>query len=79
MKLPLLISVPHAGLKVPDEVRSYCALTSEQIAQACDEGASEVYAVESEVAAFVTTDVACVIVDLNRSPDDRTPDGVVKT
>jgi formiminoglutamase len=79
VKLPLLISVPHAGLTVPEQVRPYLALTSEQIAQASDEGASEIYAIESEVAGFVTTDVACVIVDLNRSPDNRTPDGVVKT
>lgn len=78
MKLPLLISVPHAGLTVPEQVRPYCALTSEQIARASDEGASEIYAIASEVAAFVTTDVACAIVDLNRSQDNRTPDGVVK-
>ena len=79
MKLPLLISVPHAGLNVPPEVVDMCALTPEQIATDGDEGASVVYALESEVAAFLTTDIARVFVDLNRAESDRRADGVVKT
>jgi formiminoglutamase len=78
-RLPVLLSVPHAGLAVPDEVRSYCVLTPEQIAEDGDEGAREIYGLEIEVEAFVTTDVARAIVDLNRAEDDRRPDGVVKT
>ncbi len=79
MTLPLLISVPHAGLKVPPEVEELCTLTREQIAQDGDEGASEIYSIRKEVAAFVTTDIARAIVDLNRSENDRRADGVVKT
>ena len=33
MKLPLLISVPHAGLAVPEEVAERSILTPEQIAK----------------------------------------------
>ena len=79
MRLPLLISVPHAGLDVPAAVAPYCILTREQIAEDGDEGAAEIYDIEDEVEAFVTTSVARAIVDLNRAEDDRRKDGVVKT
>lgn len=78
MKLPLLISVPHAGLTVPEEVKDLCVLTHEQIIADSDEGAAEIYALESATACYVTTDVARAIVDVNRSEEDRRPDGVVK-
>jgi formiminoglutamase len=79
VRLPLLLSVPHAGLRVPPEAEPYCLLTPRQVADDGDEGAAEIYALESQVAAYQTTDVARAIVDLNRAPDDRGPDGVVKT
>lgn len=79
MTLPLLLSVPHAGLTVPPEAASYCCLSPLEIAADGDEGAAEVYDLRKEVAEFVTTDVARAIVDLNRAEDDRRADGVVKT
>ncbi len=79
MKLPLLASVPHAGLTVPQETEPYCILTSEQLAEDGDVGAAEVYSLETEFEAYITTQVARAIVDLNRAEDDRRPDGVVKT
>jgi formiminoglutamase len=79
VKLPLLLSVPHAGLQVPPEAEPHCILTPRQIAEDGDEGAAEIYALEAVVAAYQTTAVARAIVDLNRAPDDRRPDGVVKT
>lgn len=80
MRLPLLISVPHAGLIVPQEAKPYCVLTRQQIVEDGDEGAAEVYhGLRNHVAAFVTMSVARAIVDVNRAEDDRRPDGVVKT
>ncbi len=79
MKLHLILSVPHAGLTVPDEVREYCALTPEQIIAESDEDAAEIYDLKSEVAEFVTTSVARAVIDLNRPENDRRRDGVVKT
>jgi N-formylglutamate deformylase len=80
MSLPLLISVPHAGLDVPPEVQSLCRLTPEQIAADGDEGAAAIYhGLREHVAAFTTTEVARAIIDLNRAEDDRRADGVVKT
>lgn len=79
MSLPFLLSVPHAGLTVPPEAEPYCALTRREIAEDGDEGAAEIYNLESAVAAFHTTNVARAIVDMNRAEDDRRRDGVVKT
>jgi N-formylglutamate amidohydrolase len=78
VKLPLLISVPHAGLKIPPEVEGLCLLTPEQIKSDSDEGARTIYALESVVTAFLAGDVARAFVDLNRAEDDRGADGVVK-
>jgi N-formylglutamate deformylase len=77
--LPLLISVPHAGIEVPPEVRGLCALTEKQIVEDGDEGAAEIYSFRQEVVSFVTTEIARAVVDLNRAEDDRRADGVVKT
>ena len=79
MRLPILLSVPHAGLDVPPEVAEYCVLTPDEIVKDGDEGAGEIYALEAEVEAFQTTTIARAIVDLNRAEDDRRQDGVVKT
>ena len=79
MKLPILISVPHAGLEIPSEVRTYNLLTQEEIICDGDEGASEIYAIGSYVQAYVTTNIARAFMDLNRSANDRGQDGVVKT
>jgi formiminoglutamase len=79
MTLPLLVSVPHAGRRVPQEVREYCILSGDDIIADGDEGAAIAYDLEGRVAAFVTTDVARAVVDMNRPVDDRGPDGVVKT
>lgn len=78
-KLPLLISVPHAGLTIPPEVGSFNLLTPDQIIADGDEGAREIYAIEDLVNEFVTTDIARAFVDMNRKENDLSVDGVVKT
>jgi N-formylglutamate amidohydrolase len=54
-------------------------LTEEEIIADGDEGASEIYDLRGEVAAYVAADIARAIVDVNRKEDDRRLDGVVKT
>jgi formiminoglutamase len=78
-RLPLLLSVPHAGLRVPDEVGPLCLLSPREIEEDGDEGAAEIYALDSAVQQLVTTDVARAILDMNRAETDRRKDGVVKT
>jgi N-formylglutamate amidohydrolase len=79
VKLPLLVSAPHAGLAVPEEVAERSILSSEQIAKDGDVGAADIYSLAGEVEAFVAADIARAFVDLNRAEDDRGQDGVVKT
>ena len=79
MKLPLLLSVPHAGLQVPPEAVPFCVLTPRQIEEDGDEGAAEIYDLAPKVEVYLTTKIARCIVDLNRDLDDQRPDGVVKT
>ena len=80
MTLPFLLSVPHAGLRIPDEVKALCILGKQDIFRDGDEGAAEIYLLlRSEVAAMVSTDIARAIVDMNRREDDWSRDGVVKT
>jgi N-formylglutamate amidohydrolase len=75
----LLISLPHAGTKIPSEVEDLCILSPKQIEQDNDKYALEIYGWAAEQCQFIATSVPRAIVDLNRSPDDRGPDGVVKT
>ncbi|MFH2205169.1 MAG: N-formylglutamate amidohydrolase [Elusimicrobiota bacterium] len=79
MKLPLIISVPHAGVRVPSEVGGLCRLSPEEIAADGDVGAREIFAIENEVEHHVTTDISRVFADLNRAPDDLGKDGAVKS
>ena len=79
MTLPLLLSIPHAGLLIPTEVKDSCILSMEDIIEDSDEGAAEIYLpLQKEVSALVTTDVARAVLDINRAEDDRGKDGVVK-
>lgn len=79
-KLPLLLSVPHAGLRVPPEVTDICILSKDDIVKDGDEHAAAIYCpLEQYVNAFVTIDIARAIVDLNRAEDDFRKDGVIKT
>jgi formiminoglutamase len=79
VRLPLLLSVPHGGERIPPEVEEICILTPQQVLEDGDEGAREIYDLEEHVAGFVTTDIARAIVDLNRAEDDFSRDGVIKT
>lgn len=79
MKLPFLISVPHAGLSIPNEIKSIVTLTPAQIRDDSDDQAAQIYSVKDVVADYISTPVARAIVDLNRQPDDFSTDGVIKT
>ena len=80
MKLPFLISVPHAGLTLPSEVKEICKLTKQEIIEDGDVGAADIYyPFKDSVVGFVATEVARAVLDMNRSGDDRSKDGIVKT
>lgn len=76
--LPLLISVPHAGLDLPPAIAPFCLLTPDQIREESDGGARTIYGFADQVRGYLSTETARIIVDLNRSPRDRRPHGVIK-
>jgi N-formylglutamate deformylase len=79
MRLPLCISVPHAGQRIPPELQDLCILRRKDILADCDAGADTIYfPLREHAAAFSTTDVARSLVDLNRAPDDKGGNGVIK-
>ncbi|MFC1735299.1 N-formylglutamate amidohydrolase [Candidatus Hydrogenedentota bacterium] len=78
-KLPILISLPHAGLEVPPELDGLNLLTPAQIARDGDVGASDIYDLGNEVIDCVRTPIARAFVDVNRPENDFRKDGVVKT
>ncbi|HKJ14723.1 MAG: N-formylglutamate amidohydrolase [Desulfobulbaceae bacterium] len=43
MRLPLYISVPHAGIRVPPEVDDLCVLRRQDILADYDAGADAIY------------------------------------
>ncbi|WP_419946113.1 N-formylglutamate amidohydrolase [Candidatus Poriferisodalis sp.] len=82
MTLPVLLSIPHGGDRIPPEAAEECALSPADIWSDGDACTREIYDLGDAVAAVRTTDVARAIVDLNRAPDDlppSNPDGVVKS
>jgi len=80
MRLPLLVSLAHAGLDVPEEVRDNCLLSLKDIVRDGDEGAREIYGrLENICVSFHSTRIARAFVDMNRAEDDIRLDGVVKT
>ena len=80
MKIPVLISVPHAGLLIPDIVKKQCILSQEDIIKDGDQGADQIYKhLIVHVRAFIETDIARAVLDMNRARDDRSKDGIVKT
>ncbi|MFK7740095.1 MAG: N-formylglutamate amidohydrolase [Planctomycetota bacterium] len=78
--MPIALSVPHAGLVVPDFLTDNYLLSSEQTVADGDVGSFEIYSLQDEVAHFTRADLARAVLDMNRSATDtERPDGVVKT
>ncbi len=81
-KLPFLLSIPHGGEDVPEEIADRFQLERSGILEDGDSFTREIYGIEDQVEALVKTAIARAAVDLNRDPADRppeNPDGVVKS
>ncbi len=81
-KFPVLISIPHGGTKVPEEIIDRVCITDKDQFEDSDAFTKNIYNLKNEVVAQVEGEIARAFVDLNRSTDDRppkNPDGVVKS
>lgn len=80
--LPILLSIPHGGMRRPPELAGRVRLTAEELFDDSDALTREIYDLGDEVIQLVTTEIARAFVDLNRAIDDRppaNPDGVIKS
>lgn len=81
-KYPVLLSVPHGGSKIPDEVKDILSISIEGILRDIDPFTREIYSLEDCVEAFVETDIPRTIIDMNRGVNDlppENPDGIIKS
>jgi N-formylglutamate deformylase len=78
---PFLVSIPHGGTEVPQEIRSRLLISDEQLWFYGDPLTRELYGFNNRVAAFIDTPVSRMIIDLNRPPlplPPKDPDGIIK-
>ena len=66
--LPVLVSVPHAGSIVPEEVRANVLLTEEELRGYTDLYTERIFTIDGVY--LLQNPWSRVIVDVNRAPDD---------
>jgi len=82
MKKPILVSIPHGGWKVADEIKDIWALTKKDAFHDGDPYTSQIYDFSDRVNIQIIMEYYRAVVDLNRQPDDiapQNPDGVIKS
>lgn len=82
MKMPVLISIPHGGWKVAEEIKDIWVLSEKDAFHDGDPLTSQIYDFSDRVAEQMVMEYYRAVVDLNRQPDDiapRNPDGVIKS
>ncbi len=80
-RYPFLVSIPHGGTEVPQELAGRLALGRNEIRYYSDPVTRVLYDFGSPVSAMIDTPVSRMAVDLNRPPlplPPRDPDGIIK-
>ncbi len=81
-KLPVLLSIPHGGTEIPEELKDHACITPEDQLHDGDGFTRQIYGIKDQVAACVEASIARAFVDLNRDVDDlppQNPDGIIKS
>ena len=76
MKLPFVISLPHCSGEIPERIRSHIVLTQAEMLDAIDIGTREIFG-NLPAEKVLCAPWSRLVVDLNRSPDQRDAKGVV--
>lgn len=82
MKEPILVSVPHGGWLVPEEIKKIWALNAEDAFHDGDPYTSKIYDFSDRVNAQIVMEYFRAAIDLNREPDNmapENPDGLIKS
>jgi len=70
-RIPVLVEVPHAGLAIPELVRSEVRVDLDSVRRDADIYVDKLYANAPELGAtLLSSHVSRYVVDLNRAPDD---------
>jgi N-formylglutamate deformylase len=81
-KLPVLITIPHGGMSIPNELTDKIIIGKKEIFEDIDPFTQEIYNLKDKVITLFKTDIARTFVDLSRAPDDLPPensDGIIKS
>ena len=81
-KLPILLSIPHGGIRKPIELDGHLSITNKDLFDDSDPFVVELYDLGDKVQRVIKTDIARAFVDLNRSLQDLppdNPDGLIKS
>jgi formiminoglutamase len=82
MPAPVLISIPHGGWRVPEELKDVWALSPQDAFRDGDPLTARIYDFADRVSVQAVMEYYRAAVDLNRAPDDiapANPDGVIKS
>jgi N-formylglutamate deformylase len=79
-QLPILITIPHGGCTVPEELFGYEALSRFELFMQSDACANDLFSFGDRVAATIDTDISRLFIDLDRAYTSLRPDqdGVIK-
>ena len=81
-KLPVIISIPHGGIEIPQEVQHLTGIDKADIFDDTDAFTNEIYDMSNRAEYFFCTHIARTFIDLNRNPlqlPPAFPDGVIKS
>lgn len=81
-QLPILLSIPHGGMRKPVELDGHLSITNKDLFDDSDPFVIELYDLGDKVKRVIKTDIARAFVDLNRSLQDMppdNPDGLIKS
>ena len=81
-RFPVLISIPHGGTSIPDELKNKLVIGCREIFEDIDPFTQKIYDLGNKITVVLKADVARTFVDLSRSTEDlppKNPDGVIKS
>jgi len=82
MSRPILVSVPHGGWRVAEELNEIWTLSVKDAFHDGDPLTAQIYDFTDRVSVQLVMEYYRAVIDLNRAPDDiapKNPDGVVKS
>jgi formiminoglutamase len=82
MREPILVSIPHGGWNVAEEIQEIWALSPKDALHDGDPFTARIYDFSDRVSRQLVMEQFRAVVDLNRAPDDIAPknkDGVIKS